>query len=331
MSYSIEGASITEERDTVRSTRWEPGDATAAGGPYTRFRDFGPAQMAALAGDFAAARPFPHVVIPDFLRVPPAQVLPAFPAPDDPGWRRHTDAYEAEKTSFGDLDRMAEPLASMVRELNSTAYLQFLEQVTGITGLLPDPYLQGAGLHCTGPGGVCAPHTDNHVNERLSIFRRVNTLLYLNPGWEESTGGCLELYNRQRSLTVGRTIVPSWGTCVIFQSDGHSIHGFSRPVAVGHFRRAIAVYHYTSLGAATFSGGSMTDWWHHDEPWKRTGARVVVRHAHMHLYRSLRFAAKAFAYLAHRARPTLPPRQSRHVPQPPDRRRPGESGTKVTS
>jgi len=309
MNYSIEGASIAEERDTVRSTRWEPGDATAARDTYTRFRDFSDAQVAALAGDFAAARPFPHVVIRDFLRVPPAQVLPAFPAPDDPGWHRHSDAYEAEKTSFSDLERMAEPLASMVRELNSTAYLQFLERLTGIKGLLPDPYLQGAGLHCSGPGGVCAPHTDSHVNERLSIFRRVNTLVYLNPGWEESAGGCLELSSGRRALKVERTIVPSWGTCVIFQSDERSVHGFPRPVAADRVRRAIAVYHYTSLGAASFSGSSMTVWRQHDEHWKRTGAPALVRQSRLHLYRSLRFAAKAFAYLAHRTRPTLPPRE----------------------
>jgi hypothetical protein len=321
MNHAIEGASIAEERDTVRSTRWEPGGAAAGGSSSMRFRDFGEAELAALAADFAAARPFPHVVIPDFVRLPPAQVLAAFPDPNDPGWHRHTDAYEAEKTSFGDLELMAEPLASMVRELNSTAYLRFLERVTGISGLLPDPYLQGAGLHCTGPGGVCAPHTDNHVNERLSIFRRVNTLLYLNPGWEEASGGCLELYSRQRSLAVGRTIVPSWGTCVIFQSDGHSIHGFSQPVAADRFRRAIAVYHYTSVGAAAFSGGSMTDFWHHDGPWRRTGGPVLVWQARMHLYRSLRLAAKAFAYLAHRTRPTLPPRTpaAGHAPPPPRR------------
>lgn len=276
-----------------------------------RFREYGDSDVEALAGSFRAADPFPHVVIPDFIRLTPAEVLPAFPDPDAPGWRLHLNAYEAEKATFSNLELMPEPLASMVRELNSPAYLQFLERVTEITALLPDPYLQGAGLHRTGPGGVCAPHTDGQLNERLSIFRRVNTLLYLNPGWEPSTGGSLELYSGRRGLKLERTIVPTWGTCVIFQSDARSVHGFTRAIAPNRARLAIAAYHYTSVGAGSASGASMTHFWQKDEHWKGTGAPVLVRRARMHLYGSLRFAAKSLAYLAYLARPAIP---ARHRP-----------------
>lgn len=281
---------------------------------YWRFRAYGDEDVAALAGSFAAAQPFPHVVIPDFLCLEPTQVLPAFPAPNAPGWHLHLNAYEAEKATFSNLELMPEPLASMVRDLNSTAYLQFLERLTGIKGLMPDPYLQGAGLHSTGPGGVCAPHTDTQLNERLSIFRRVNTLVYLNPGWDHAAGGCLELYSGQRSLKLERTIVPSWGTCVIFESDGRAVHGFSRPVAGDHTRLAVAVYHYTSMGAEASGGRTMTHFWQHDEYWKLTGTPAVVRHARIQLYRSLRFAAKALSYLAYRAQPRIPSPDRAHEP-----------------
>src|SRR5262249_44574006 len=161
----------------------------------------------ALAGSFASAHPFHHVVIPDFIRLAPEQVLQAIPALDHAGWRLHQNAYEAGKATFSNLELMPEPLAAMVRELNSIRYLQFLERLTGIRGLMPDPYLQGAGLHRTAAGGVCAPHTDTQLNEQLGIFRRVNTLIYLNPGWDAAAGGCLELYSGRRSLQLERTIM----------------------------------------------------------------------------------------------------------------------------
>lgn len=273
-----------------------------------RFREYGDTDIEALAGSFRAAQPFPHVVIPDFIRLPPADVLGSFPDMDTPGWRLHLNAYEAEKSTFSNLDLMPEPLASMVRDLNSPAYLQFLERLTGIKALLPDPYLQGAGLHRTGPGGVCAPHTDGQLNERLSIFRRVNTLIYLNPGWQPDDGGSLEFYSGRRGLKIERSVVPTWGTCVIFQSDARSVHGFTQAIAPGHSRLAVAVYHYTSVGAGSASNVSMTHFWQKDEHWKRTSDSLVVRRARMHLYGSLRFAAKSLAYLAYLARPAVPAR-----------------------
>jgi hypothetical protein len=273
---------------------------------HWRFADYGAADLWSLAGSFAAAQPFPHVVIPDFLRAPHADVLDAFPAAYDPRWDVNADAYEAEKMTYSDAQQLAEPLASMIRELNAPPYLRFLERVTGIKGLIPDPYLQGAGLHCVGPGGVCAPHTDNHLNERLSLYRRVNTLIYLNPEWDDTSGGCLELY-RDAPLAIERTIVPRWGTCVIFQSDRRSVHGFSRPVVGTRVRRSIAVYHYTSVGTAAFNGGSLTQWRQHEDSWRRAAGAAAARRVRMHLYRSLRLGAKALAYLAHRTRPTPPP------------------------
>ncbi|HVO27026.1 MAG TPA: 2OG-Fe(II) oxygenase [Candidatus Margulisiibacteriota bacterium] len=272
---------------------------------HFRFRTFREDELHALARAMAESRPFPHVVIPDCIVDPPAAVLGGFPSADHPGWRRHSDAYEAHKMSFGDLEQMPEPLASMVHELSAAPFLQFLERVTGIKGLMPDPYLQGAGLHWSGANGVNAPHTDTHINERLAVFRRVNVLIYLNPGWVESNGGCFELYDPVDSSSPCRTVVPTWGTCLIFRSDARSVHGFSRPIAAGCVRRAIAVYYYTSLDASVFSGSFMTMWAQHEEYWDLVGAPTPARQARMHVYRTLRFGAKALSYLAHRMRPRI--------------------------
>ena len=270
---------------------------------YFRYRDLGEQSLELLAQQFVRAQPFPHIVIRDFITVSPEDVLPALPSPDHPSWHQHADAYEAEKRTFNDVSLMAEPLAAMMRELNSPPFLRFLERVTGITGLLTDPYLYGAGLHASGPGGVSAPHTDNHIHERLEIFRRVNALVYLNPDWEDSCGGCLELYDPRDRLKIRRTVVPSWGTCLIFQSDESSVHGFPQPIVVGRTRFALTAIYYTSFDATRFSGSSMTIWRQHAKYWELFGGPPIIRLGRMYLYRSLRFGSKALAYLAFQTGP----------------------------
>ncbi|MDP9074591.1 MAG: 2OG-Fe(II) oxygenase, partial [Actinomycetota bacterium] len=179
-----------------------------------------------LGPSFAAALPFPHVVLDDVLAAPPAELLAKFPAPEWPSWHRYLDAYQRAKLICSDIAAIPEPFAQLIEELSRPAFLTFLEMLTGIPKLLVDPYLEGGGLHCSGPGGILAPHTDFHLYPRLGIYRRVNVLLYLNEEWDQSCGGCLELYQPQVDQPV-RTVVPGWGTCVIFRTDDRSPHGFS--------------------------------------------------------------------------------------------------------
>src|SRR3712207_8348320 len=88
-----------------------------------------------------------------------------------------------------DPDVIPPPLSSMLRELSSPPFLGFLEAVTGIGGIISDPYFEGGGLYFSGPGGGLVPHTDFHYYDRLKLYRRLNFLLFFNPGWEESFGG----------------------------------------------------------------------------------------------------------------------------------------------
>lgn len=113
-----------------------------------------PARAKALAADFAAAKPFAHVVIDDFLTTEGRTAAEAFPPPDWPHWRRFFDQYQKEKRVCDDLAAIPRPLAELIGDCGGPRFLAFLETVTGIRGLLTDPYLDGGGLHCSGPGGV---------------------------------------------------------------------------------------------------------------------------------------------------------------------------------
>ena len=273
---------------------------------YFRFRDLETGAIESLAREFSSARPFPHVVIPNVIATEPKDVLPFFPPLNDAEWLRHSDRYQAQKMTFSNLDAMPEPFASMLGELSAPSFLALLEQVTGIAGLMPDPYLNGAGLHCSGPGGVMAPHTDTHLNQRLGLFKRVNVLVYLNPGWEESYGGCLELFDHDDVTAPVLTIVPRWGTCVVFRTDARSVHGFPKAiVGTDHIRRTLVAYYYTSQETLAFSGDLMTHWREHASYWSETSGGALSRRCRMYLYRGLRLGATSLAYLAHLTRPAF--------------------------
>ena len=212
-----------------------------------------------LRARFQSARPFPHLVLDDMLRLPP-DVGDEFPPPDWDGWSGLGDTYQHNKYFCDVIERMPPTFSALIDELSRPRFLRALEKVTGIKRLIPDPYLSGGGLHLSGPGGILSPHTDFHHYRSLDIYRRVNVLVYLNQDWQESDGGCLELGDPSdpASAAERQLVVPAFGRCVIFQTDDRSVHGFPVPIADGRWRKSIALYYYTAAEASTFSGRRST-------------------------------------------------------------------------
>lgn len=256
------------------------------------------AEIGELRERFQHGLPFPHLVLSDFVSAPADDVLAAFPDPEWRHWHRFEDSYQFSKRYCQDIEYIPELPAAMIQELTSPAVLAFLEQVTGIEKLIPDPYLEGAGLHMSGQGGILAPHTDFHWYGRLGLYRRLNVLVYLNPDWREEDGGCLELYEKG-DPTPRRTIVPDYGVCVVFQTDDRSVHGFSKPISRPDlWRRSIALYYYTSAEATEFSGDETTHWQQHS-PGGRTGRPRLA------LYQAFLNGSRMFSRLAHQVNPNM--------------------------
>ena len=144
---------------------------------------------------FAAASPFSHAVIDGFLPAEPAQRLAAdFPAPDHPIWAdwRLRTGHQYGKQGTRNSDRfhlLPDSLYFSLLEFNSSVFLAFLEQLTGIDALLPDPYFQGGGMHQIVSGGILDIHTDFNAYGRLKLYRRLNVLLYLTDSWAAGDGG----------------------------------------------------------------------------------------------------------------------------------------------
>ncbi|MDJ0839554.1 MAG: 2OG-Fe(II) oxygenase [Acidobacteriota bacterium] len=196
---------------------------------------------------YAAAEPFPHAVIDDFLPVDVAErILEYFPEETSREWLEFKNA--REKKLANNHDALMPPLIRhILAQFNAAAVCGFLEKLTGIEGIIPDPYFWGGGQHQIKPGGYLKVHADFNRHRKLPLDRRLNLLLYLNKDWEESYGGYLELWDREMKACVQR-ILPIFNRCVIFTTTSDSYHGHPEPLTCpeDRTRKSLALYYYTA-------------------------------------------------------------------------------------
>ena len=256
-------------------------------------RSFTEAETAELGRSFAESDPFPHVVLDDF--VTDRALAAHFPDAEWSAWHHYEDDYQCGKRICNDIESIPSPLAQIIHRLHAPAFLRFLTDVTGIDKIVPDPYLEGGGLHVSGSGGRLAPHTDFHTYTRLDLFRQINLLLYLNPTYQAGDGGSLGLF-AHADADPAVTIEPVFGRCVIFRTDDQSVHGIVDPVAPERERKSIALYYYTAAESESYGGTATTMWRRHPEATGVTKARLQT-------YRGLLFGSRALSWAAHRAHP----------------------------
>ncbi len=212
---------------------------------------FEPSSLASIAGErataFRAAQPFPHVVIDDFLPEWVVEgLLDEFPSPDARQWNRYDGATEVKleltrNVAVGPFTR------AVLAQFASAEVVDFLQHLTGIAGLVPDPHLVGGGLHQIERGGYLAVHADFNQHPELRLDRRLNVLVYLNRQWREEYGGHLELWDRRMQHADVR-VLPVANRCVVFATSSFSYHGHPDPLTCpeGWTRKSIAFYYYSN-------------------------------------------------------------------------------------
>jgi hypothetical protein len=138
-------------------------------------------------------------------------------------------------------------LRGLFYAFNSRPFIKVVENITGISGLIPDPYFLGGGFHQIEQGGHLSMHADFNRHAPMNLERRVNLLVYLNRNWKPEYGGQLELWTQDMRRCV-HSIVPIANRCVLFTTTAHSMHGNPKPIAhpEGVPRRSIALYYYTA-------------------------------------------------------------------------------------
>jgi len=196
---------------------------------------------------YAQALPFPHIVIDNFLPIEVLEtILSEFPKPEQINWTKYEDTAQVKLASTNET-QLGIATRLLLHQFNSSVFLNFLETLTGIDGINPDPHFGGGGLHQIVRGGFLKVHVDFNRNIKLRLDRRLNLLLYLNQNWEESYGGQLELWDRDMTACQTR-ILPIFNRCVIFNTTDFSFHGHPNPLTCppGWTRKSIAIYYYSN-------------------------------------------------------------------------------------
>ena len=151
------------------------------------------------------------------------------------------------KNAFEDEAKFGPATLAMFHVMKSRVFTNFLEQLTGIHDLIPDPEYRGSGIHQTLPGGYLGIHADFNCYKKYgNIHRRVNVFVFLNHDWKPEYGGALELWSRNLK-SCGAKYLPVMNRIVVFSSTDYSYHGHPHPLTVpqGRSRRSLALYYYT--------------------------------------------------------------------------------------
>jgi 2OG-Fe(II) oxygenase superfamily len=205
-------------------------------------------ELAELRERYSSAKPFPHIVIDDFLGPEAAKrSTEEFPPVDPELWINWVHVNE-RKYGNRDPETWGPTLRAVATELNSPRFVDFLGALTGIDSLLVDESMEGGGLHQSLPGGFLNIHADFTVHPHHRRWRRrVNLLLYFNGEWPADYGGELEFWSADMKRRE-RMIAPVGNRVVIFNTDPDAFHGHPEPLCCppGTSRQSMAFYYFTA-------------------------------------------------------------------------------------
>ncbi|MDA7455154.1 2OG-Fe(II) oxygenase [Planktomarina temperata] len=198
---------------------------------------------------FGGSRPFDHVVIDNFFNESVAiQLSEEFPDFDSEIWHKYDNAIEVKKTC-NNWNLFPKKSYTVFSFLNSGDFSKYLsDKIFGGKKLYSDPGLNGGGWHIHKQGGKLNTHLDYSLHPKLSLQRKFNIIIYLNPNWQSDWGGALGLWSGESSERPGdleKVIDCKFNRAVIFDTTQNSWHGLPDPVVCpkSEARKSLAVYY----------------------------------------------------------------------------------------
>lgn len=192
--------------------------------------------------EYRHATPYAHLVVDGFFRAPVLERIQRELVKGEVNFRQvFTDDLQTNKTiSTGDD---VPPLISLIAaKFASPTMLRYLEELTGIKGLIPDPYYNTdyGYYHIVGAGGVLGSHVDHSRHDYLKIPHVLNLVVYLTPDWDEKDGGSLCLFDAS-GKEVKKRVACKANRAVIFACTPTAYHGVD-PIARSSSRRRHSLY-----------------------------------------------------------------------------------------
>jgi Rps23 Pro-64 3,4-dihydroxylase Tpa1-like proline 4-hydroxylase len=225
----------------------------------TQITHINPIDRDALRESVRTSRPVHNFCIDNFLEESFAdRVLAAFPSFEDATkvGQSFAAVNEKRKVQVTDSSTFAEPIAELNRTLAAPEFLDLLADVFEMPNILADEALVGGGIHQTGSRGHLDVHVDfNYIADR-ELHRRLNILIYFNPGWKPENGGNIELWDEDVKHCI-HSFSPIFNRCVVFETNEISYHGVTAvKCPEGTARKSFAAYYYTREAPDHWTGQS---------------------------------------------------------------------------
>ena len=154
-------------------------------------------------------------------------------------------------------------IETLSSSFNSHHAVTWIQKQINCGGLIPDPHLTGGGI-CKIPNGYNLElHTDFNWHDDLKLNRKVNLLFFLNERWQDSWGGSLEFWNKERTERIQK-ISPEPNRLLFWIYEPDLAHGVPDIICAPDniSRNNLVLLYYTSNSG-----------WDH-EPHK--GSRVII-------------------------------------------------------
>lgn len=149
------------------------------------------------------------------------------------------DTFREKKKTLTDLSGLPPILEAVTYALQAPDVIAAFGELAGMRQLVPDPSLYAAGLSMMFRGDFLNPHIDNSHDGRRTLYRRLNFLYYVSPGWESGHGGNFELWDPR--VRRQKTVVSAFNRLLVMETNRRSWHSVS-PVVVDDARCCVSTY-----------------------------------------------------------------------------------------
>lgn len=152
-------------------------------------------------------------------------------------------SFRERKKTLTDLSQHPAILSAVTYAMQDPSVVAKISELVGFRRIVPDPTLYAAGLSMMFKGGFLNPHLDNSHGADRDLYRRLNLLYYVAPGWALENGGNLELWDT--AVKEQRTIVARFNRLVVMETNKHSWHSVS-PVTADTVRCCVSNYYFSA-------------------------------------------------------------------------------------
>lgn len=195
---------------------------------------------------FKLGKPTPNLVVDEFL-------------PKELAYKLHTECSTIPDDVWTDFTRKGSHMKEckslihmhtarqLIEEMNGSQMIRWLEQATGIQGLIGDPHITGAGYCKSYQGDTLQIHNDFNWNDELRLHRALSVIIYLTPGWKPQWGGALEFYNDDQTRVV-KSVDCLFNRMLMWSYTPKNYHGYVKPISCPEniSRNALRLFYYTS-------------------------------------------------------------------------------------